>query len=172
MDEDLWDGCSGSSKGCGQGRGTRRRGRLLDQGMLRFVVLRELDRQPCHGYEIIKRLTEQSGGVYSPSPGMIYPMLIMLEDLDLVAVTAAGNKRLYRLTEQGKAFLAANRQLAEAVGQRLEALRKDEWENLRIRLQLLRDTVQERLLEAQGRSQVAAQLEKILENALEQIRTV
>lgn len=140
--------------------------------MLRFVVLQELDRQPCHGYELIKRLSEQSGGIYSPSPGMIYPMLTMLEDLDLVAVTAEGNKRLYRLTEQGKSFLAANRQLAEAVAQRLEALRKDEWENLRIRLQLLRDVIQERLSEVQERPDLVAQLKEILENTLEQIRAV
>lgn len=172
MDGDLWDGCSGSGKGCGRGQGSRRRGRLLDQGMLRFVVLQELDRQPCHGYELIKRLSEQSGGIYSPSPGMIYPMLTMLEDLDLVAVTAEGNKRLYRLTEQGKSFLAANRQLAEAVAQRLEALRKDEWENLRIRLQLLRDVIQERLSEVQERPDLVAQLKEILENTLEQIRAV
>lgn len=172
MDGDFLDGCSGASKGCGRGQGAKRRGRLLDQGMLRFVVLQELDRQPCHGYELIKRLSEQSGGVYSPSPGMIYPMLTMLEDLELVVVTAEGNKRLYRLTEQGRSFLAANRKLAEAVAQRLEALRKDEWENLRIRLQLLRDIIQERLSEVQERPDLIAQLKEILENTLEQIRAV
>lgn len=146
--------------------------RLLDQGMLRFVVLQELDRQPCHGYELIKRLAEQSGGAYSPSPGMIYPMLSMLEELGLVAASAEGNKRLHHLTREGKVFLEENRKLAEAIAQRLEALRKDEWESLRIHLQSLRDAVQERLAQAQARPQAAAQMEKILEQALEQIRSM
>ncbi|MGC9199722.1 MAG: PadR family transcriptional regulator [Acidobacteriaceae bacterium] len=140
--------------------------------MLRFVVLQELDRHPCHGYELIKRLAEQSGGVYSPSPGMIYPMLSMLEELGLVAVSVEGNKRLYRLTRQGKVSLEENRKLAEAIAQRLEALRRDEWEGLRIHLQSLRDAIQERLEHAQARPRVAAQMEKILEAALEQIRSL
>jgi len=171
LDANLCRGCA-ADEGCGRGRGGRRRGRLLDQGMLRFVVLQELHRQPCHGYELIKRLTEKSGGVYSPSPGMIYPMLNMLEDLGLIVVTADGNKRLYRLTDQGKAFLTENRQLADAVGERLEALRKDEWESLWISLQQLRDAIQERFSAAQGQVDVPAQLQKILENALEQVRAL
>ncbi|WMT47404.1 MULTISPECIES: PadR family transcriptional regulator [Acidithiobacillus] len=169
MDSDPWSECSG--KGCRQGRGGRRR-RLLDQGMLRFVVLQELDREPCHGYELIKRLTERSGGIYSPSPGMIYPMLTMLEELGLVLVTESGNKRRYSLTDRGKDFLDENRALTQAVAERLEALAKDDWENMRRHLQGLRDAVHERVAVAHGQRQVVARLEEILENALKQVRNL
>jgi Transcriptional regulator PadR-like family len=56
-------------------------GRMFDQGHLKFVILRLLDEKPRHGYEIIKEIEERFGGMYSPSPGTVYPTLTMLEDL-------------------------------------------------------------------------------------------
>ncbi|HEX9220143.1 MAG TPA: PadR family transcriptional regulator, partial [Gemmatimonadaceae bacterium] len=54
-------------------------GRMFDQGHLKFVILRLLDEKPRHGYEIIKEIEERFGGMYSPSPGTVYPTLTMLE---------------------------------------------------------------------------------------------
>lgn len=86
------------------GRGPR----MFDPGALRLVVLGLIAEEPRHGYDIIKALEAMFDGAYSPSPGAIYPMLQMLEEADLVASEANGNKRLYRITETGSAYLAEN----------------------------------------------------------------
>lgn len=66
--------------------------------------------EPRHGYELIKSIEERMGGSYSPSPGVMYPTLSWLEDMGYVAVeNAEGNRKRYRITPEGKAFLAANR---------------------------------------------------------------
>ncbi len=84
------------------GRGSR----MFDSGALRLVVLGLIAEEPRHGYDIIKALEAKFQGAYSPSPGAIYPMLQMLEEADLVSSQAEGNKRLYSITEQGRAYLA------------------------------------------------------------------
>lgn len=81
---------------------------MFDPGALRLVVLGLIAEEPRHGYDIIKALEAKFQGAYSPSPGAIYPMLQMLEEADLVVSQADGNKRLYSITDQGKAFLAEN----------------------------------------------------------------
>jgi DNA-binding PadR family transcriptional regulator len=86
------------------GRGPRR----FDPGALRLVVLGLIAEEPRHGYDIIKALEAMFEGTYSPSPGAIYPMLQMLEEADLVVSEADGNKRLFRITEAGSAYLAEN----------------------------------------------------------------
>jgi DNA-binding PadR family transcriptional regulator len=83
------------------GRGPR----MFDSGALRLVVLGLIAEEPRHGYDIIKALEARFQGAYSPSPGAIYPMLQMLEEADLVSSEATGNKRLYSITEQGRAHL-------------------------------------------------------------------
>ena len=85
-----------------RGRGPR----MFDSGSLRLVVLGLIAEEPRHGYDIIKALEAKFQGAYSPSPGAIYPMLQMMEEADLVTSSADGNKRLYSITEQGKAYLA------------------------------------------------------------------
>ena len=86
------------------GRGPR----MFDPGALRLVVLALIAEAPRHGYDIIKALEARFGGAYSPSPGSIYPMLQMLEEADLVSSVAEGNKRLFTITEAGRAYLAEN----------------------------------------------------------------
>lgn len=82
-----------------------RGGRMFDSGALRLVVLGLIAEEPRHGYDIIKALEARFQGAYSPSPGAIYPMLQMLEEADLVSSAADGNKRLYSITEDGRAYL-------------------------------------------------------------------
>jgi len=98
----------------GRGFGLRRH---FEQGDLRFVILHLLAEKPRHGYEIIKAIEEQFGGQYSPSPGVIYPTLTLLEDLGYARVAAAddGSKKVCEITETGRAFLAENRATLDAV---------------------------------------------------------
>src|SRR5437763_6693299 len=56
-------------------------GRVFEQGDLRLVILKLISEKPAHGYELIKQVEERLGGAYSPSPGVIYPTLTLLEEL-------------------------------------------------------------------------------------------
>ncbi len=98
-----------------------RAGRMLAHGDLRLIALALIAEQPRHGYEIIKLIEEKTAGWYSPSPGIIYPTLTYLEDVDYVTVQAEGVKKLYAITDEGRAYLEANRALADAVLERLDA---------------------------------------------------
>ena len=79
------------------------------------MILNLIAEKPRHGYEIIKAIEDQVGGTYSPSPGVIYPTLTLLEELGYVTVQASadGAKKLHEITAEGKAFLAENRKAIE-----------------------------------------------------------
>jgi DNA-binding PadR family transcriptional regulator len=81
-----------------RGGGGRRRAR---RGDIRRAILSALLDGPAHGYEIMGRLEERSGGVWRPSPGSIYPTLQMLEDEGLVRSEDRDGVRAYVLTDKG-----------------------------------------------------------------------
>ena len=97
------------------GGGDFRTGRKLGAGDLQLLLLQFLQENPRHGYELIKELESRTSGYYSPSPGVIYPALTYLEEIGFTSVEADGNKKLYRITETGSAFLKENQQTAEAM---------------------------------------------------------
>jgi DNA-binding PadR family transcriptional regulator len=92
---------------------------MLAQGDLRLIALALIAEQPRHGYEIIKQLEEKTAGWYSPSPGIVYPSLTYLEEAGHLTSQADGAKKLYTITETGRAYLEENRDLVEAVMDRL-----------------------------------------------------
>src|SRR5580765_6606203 len=95
-------------------------GRMFDQGHLKFVILRLLDEKPRHGYEIIKEIEERFGGMYSPSPGTVYPTLTMLEDLGYArAVPEDGGKKIYEITEEGRKYLAEHSTTVDDIFERI-----------------------------------------------------
>ncbi len=102
----------------GRGRGSR----LFEHGDLRLVIVALLAEKPRYGYDIIKALEERVGGGYSPSPGVVYPTLTLLEEMGhaVVSEERAGRK-LYTLSPEGQTFLEANRPAADAVLTRLDA---------------------------------------------------
>jgi DNA-binding PadR family transcriptional regulator len=97
-----------------------RAGRKLGADDLQLVILALLADKPYHGYEIIKALEERSGGFYSPSPGMVYPALTYLEELGYASIEAEGTKKLYRITDEGRAYLEQNRRVVDAIFAQLE----------------------------------------------------
>lgn len=72
---------------------------------MKYALLELLTAEPMHGYQMMKGLEEKSGGLYTPSPGSIYPTLQMLEDRDLVQATEVDGKKVYAITEAGRSFL-------------------------------------------------------------------
>ncbi len=105
-----------------RGGSPRRSARALGPGGLRLVLLRLIAEKPRHGYELIKAIEEQVNGSYSPSPGVVYPTLTLLEDMGWVRVSATdGPRKLHTITEAGRESLARQRDEADAHWARLQA---------------------------------------------------
>jgi DNA-binding PadR family transcriptional regulator len=116
-------GFGGRHGGFGEGgEDVMRARRMLAQGDLRLVALALIAQAPRHGYEIIKLLEEKTADWYSPSPGIVYPTLTYLEEAGYVTAASEGSKKLYTITDEGRAYLKANRDLADVVLERLTAL--------------------------------------------------
>ena len=110
-------------RGGGRGGGDWFRvGRMLAQGDLKLLALALIAEQPRHGYELIKLIEEKTSGFYSPSPGVVYPTLTFLEEAGYVTAESEGAKKRYTITEEGRAYLEENREVADMVLERLVAI--------------------------------------------------
>ena len=103
-------------------RGSRRR--TFEQGDLRLVILKLIADEPRHGYDIIKAIEGNFGGTYSPSPGVVYPTLTLLDNQGFATVTPEGTKKLYRVTDEGRDFLKDNQATVDALFARMDKARK------------------------------------------------
>ena len=101
--------------GFGRHGGPPHRGpRRTRRGDIRLALLSGLTDGPAHGYELIQRLSERTGGRWKPSPGSVYPTLQMLEEAGFASSSQQDDKRVYSITEAGQAELQAK--MAEAGG--------------------------------------------------------
>ncbi len=128
----------------GQGEGPRAR-----RGDVKYFILEVLEKGPRHGYDIISELEQKSGGRYRPSPGSVYPTLQLLEDGGYATSETVDGKRVYTITDAGRALLkgkapevepdraeeddvrSAFAKLAEAVKQAANVAGPDDQEKLR-----------------------------------------
>ncbi len=122
------------TRGCGMdfdwlfdwdvGAGPRRRGRrgprraFFRQGEVRLALLSLLDDGPAHGYELMKRLEERSGGMYHASAGTVYPVLQQLEDEGLVRAQEEEGKRVFHMTDAGREELKLHEDQTERIWRR------------------------------------------------------
>jgi len=90
-------------------RGGGRRGGRGGRGDVRAATLLLLADEPMHGYELIQRIQDKSGGVWVPSPGSIYPALQQLEDEGLVAFERVEGRKTASLTDAGRAYIEEHR---------------------------------------------------------------
>jgi DNA-binding PadR family transcriptional regulator len=79
--------------------------RFFGRGDVKYALLELLQERPMHGYEMMKALEERCGGFYVASAGTIYPTLQMLEDRGLITSSQTDGKKIYSITEVGRAFL-------------------------------------------------------------------
>lgn len=98
----------------------RGRERMFDAGDIKLVILKLLSEQPRYGYQLIKTMEERLAGGYTPSAGVIYPTLTMLEEEGLATSTTENNKKVYSVTPEGTQFLEENKGRVEALFERLE----------------------------------------------------
>lgn len=80
----------------------RRRFGVFRKGMLRYMILQSLTEKPMHGYEMMKNLSDDFGGVYRPSAGAIYPTLQALEEEGYISSEEKEEKKIYSITEKGR----------------------------------------------------------------------
>ena len=89
------------------GRGEHRHGfsrfGRARRGLIKAAVFAALAERPMHGYQVMQRIEELSGGAWRPSPGSVYPTLQELEDRGLVKSQEVEGKRVYALTDEGAA---------------------------------------------------------------------
>jgi len=74
---------------------------------MRLYLLKLLDEQPRHGYEILQLLEERLASTYAPSPGSVYPRLRRLEADGLVTHAERGGRKVYTVTDAGRAEILA-----------------------------------------------------------------
>lgn len=108
-------GRRGFGRGFGEGRG-----RLFEGGDVKLVILKLLSEQPSYGYQLIKTMEQRLAGGYTPSAGVIYPNLTMLEEEGLATSSQENNKKVYSVTQEGTEFLEANKLQIDELFERLE----------------------------------------------------
>lgn len=87
----------------------------FQKGDIKYVILDMIKDKPRYGYEIIRALEERSHGFYTPSPGVVYPTLQMLEEIGYVSASERDGKKTYTITEEGMKFLKERQDLADEV---------------------------------------------------------
>ena len=108
----------------GWGGPRRGGGRFFKAGDLRYLILALIAEKPRHGYDVIKDIEDRFAGAYAPSPGVVYPLLTMLEEMGEVTLTSSEDgKKLYTVTPQGEAVLKENEALVRSLFSFIDAVR-------------------------------------------------
>lgn len=136
-------------------RGRGRRGKVFDGGELRLVLLKLIADEPRHGYDVIRAIEERTGGAYAPSPGIVYPTLTLLEDMDHIAEQKSeGAKKKFAATKAGEDHLAEHQDKVAALLARLDAMGEEraraDSHSVRRAMRNLREVLLNRLSEDQG----------------------
>lgn len=100
--------------------GGPRRRQWFESGDMKYVILKLVQEKPRHGYEVMKELEERMHGCYTPSPGTVYPTLQWLEDEGLVVAKDVAGKKIFEITDAGRAFLEEHRDVVEEIFDRVE----------------------------------------------------
>ena len=114
-------------RGRGRHRGEGRWGGppRMRRGEIRTVLLAALTDGPGHGYDVMQRLEDKTGGAWRPSPGSVYPTLQLLEDQGYVRAVEEAGKRVYHITPEGEAFLEEHRDTIEDIFDRVRDTVRD-----------------------------------------------
>jgi DNA-binding PadR family transcriptional regulator len=90
----------------------------MERGNFKYLLLDALKDKPMHGYEIMMVTNEKYGGFYTPSPGLVYPTLQLLEDEGHATSKTENGKKIYTITDEGMKLLAEKKLVLEEVFQR------------------------------------------------------
>lgn len=160
----------------GRGRGSERR-RMFEGGELRLVLLKLIEEQPRHGYDLIREIENRSGGAYAPSPGVVYPTMTLLLDMGLAEEEASeGPRKLLAITEAGRQHLAERAEEVKVAMARLEALAKvserTDAAPVRRAMQNLKAALQDRLSQDGVSRETQLEVARILDEAASKIERI
>ena len=138
----------GGRHGSGE-RGSRRR--VFDSGELRLALPKLIEEMPRHGYDLIREIEDRTSGAYAPSPGVVYPTLTLLHDMDLIEEEKSeGARKRYAITQSGAVHLTEKTEEVEAAMAKLAEMgaHRDRTEGAPIRRAMgnLRQVLQHRLV--------------------------
>jgi len=131
---------------------------VFGHGRLRLYLLKLLEESPRHGYEVIRLLQDRFLGVYSPSPGTIYPRLARLEAEGLVSHEVIKGKKVYTLTDKGRAELERRMdelaELEEEISASAQEFAREVQQDVRQTVRTLREELTQaaRTMREQGRA--------------------
>lgn len=153
----------------GRGPGSERR-RMFESGELRLVLLKLIEEQPRHGYDLIREIENRSGGAYAPSPGVVYPTMTLLLDMGLAEEEASeGPRKLLAITETGRAHLAERADEVATAMARLAALAKvsarTDAAPVRRAMQNLKAALQDRLSQETVTREVQLEVARLIDEA-------
>jgi DNA-binding PadR family transcriptional regulator len=126
---------------------------VFGHGRLRLYLLKLLEESPRHGYEIIQQLRERFAGLYSPSAGTVYPRLARLESEGLIRHESDGGRKVYHITDAGRAELAARAGELEELESEIRASARDLAEGIRQEVRETAKAVQQELADQARRAQ-------------------
>jgi DNA-binding PadR family transcriptional regulator len=134
-----------------------RAARMLASGDLQLIILALLKEKPRHGYDIIKELEERSSGIYVPSPGVVYPALTYLEEMNFAASEIV-DETLEQLTRFGNKMARVQKHFADEEAEndfddadpRIKA--KGEWRKMKIEFHELKTELKAALFEKMSAS--------------------
>jgi len=111
----------------------------MKKGFMRLFILENLFMQPLHGYGIMKRISEKSGGFWSPKAGFVYPLLRDMVGEGLITpIRMEARRKIYAITEKGKAeYLQLFREAEDAIIHLTEILSSNRNESIQMHLRLL-----------------------------------
>ena len=137
---------------------------VFRHGRLRLYLLRLLDEEPRHGYEVIRLLRDRFMGIYAPSPGTIYPRLARLEEEGLVTHDEENGRKVYRITEAGREELrnrgAELDELEEELSASVSDIVREVREDVRDTVRSLREELTRAAREMRGAEKEQAQQAK------------
>ncbi|QJR03584.1 helix-turn-helix transcriptional regulator [Sphingobium yanoikuyae] len=171
--EGFGRGFGGGRAGGRGGRGGGRR-RLFGNDALKLILLKLIADAPRHGYDLIREIESLSGSVYAPSPGVVYPTLTLLADMDLIAEQPGeGSRKLFAITEAGTAHLAEHEAGVAEVMEKLAHLASKAQRNdaapVRRALQNMRVAIQHRLEKEGADSQTMFDVAALIDEAASKI---
>ena len=126
---------------------------VFGHGRLRLYLLKLLEESPRHGYEIIQQLRERFAGLYSPSAGTVYPRLARLETEGLIRHETDGGRKVYHITEAGRAELASRAGELDELESEIRASARDLAEGIRQEVRETAKAVQQELADQARRAQ-------------------
>jgi len=164
----------GPGWGMHEGREGGRGRRMFDGGELRLILLKLIEEQPRHGYDLIREIEERSGGAYAPSPGVVYPTLTLLGDMELIEEQKTeGAKKQFGITTAGQAHLTEREAEVEALFARLAEMGDRQARTsggpIRRAMHNLRSVLQERLSSSEVNSDTLHEVAAILDEAAQKI---